>query len=152
MCAFSPLYISEKILKICRHFGYGSGFKIQIWIWVTLWRKRTSLLLQTCICIFVRVHFFLKLQLIVIDFSFCIHLLQDPFSLRKSKLFALEMIGGSEMPGPIISSVNQSTSMVNDYLKRFERPALLARLYVTLLALKATSKFPYVTSPKIIIF
>ena len=103
---------------------------------------------------------FVKLQLNVIDFSFCIHLLRDLFSLPKSKLFVLEMIGGSEMPGPIIS-VNQSTSMVNDcfpisslskYLKLSKRPALSARRYVTLLTLKATSKCPYVTSTKITFF
>ena len=46
---------------------------------------------------------------VIIDFSFCIHFLRDLFSL----LFALEMIVGLEMLGPIIS-VNQSTSMVND--------------------------------------
>ena len=54
------------------------------------------------------VYIFLNLQLNVIDFSFCIHLLRDLFSL----LFALEIIVGLEMLGSIIS-VNQSTSMVN---------------------------------------
>ena len=100
--------------------------------------------------------FFLKLQLNVIDFSFCIQLLRDLLSL----FFPLEMIVGLEVLGSFIS-VNQSTSMVNyrfpisslsKYLKLFEWPTHFVRRHVTLLALKATSKFPYDTSPKITFF
>ena len=79
------------------------------------------------------------MQLNATDFSFCIHLLQDLFFLRKSKLFTLELTVGLEMPSPIIS-ISQSTSMVKDcfpisslskYLKLFEQPTPLAQRYVT---------------------
>ena len=78
-------------------------------------KKKKKKLAFFCIleCTFLSVQFFLKLQLNVTDFLFYIHLLRDLFSLRKSKLFALEIIVRLEMLGPIIS-FNQSTSMVND--------------------------------------
>ena len=90
--------------------------------------------ISECVPFYVYI-FFLKLQLNVIDFSFCIRLLRDHFSF----FFALEMIVGLEMLNPIIS-VNQSTSMVNycfpiwslsKYLKLFERPMPFARRYIT---------------------